>query len=108
MYAAVGSTFRFYLGCAVMLGLSAFAGYLCVHGYLTDQDPTFGWHMRWFSRSEYPEMFWASIVFHALLGLVLLFSTLLAMRYRFKRGGEVESLFDAGGDATANHSADCW
>ena len=89
VFAAVGGAFRFYLGCALMLGLSAFAGYLCVHGFLTNQAPTFSRHSLWFSRSEHPEMFWVSMIFHALLGSTLLFSTSLAMRYRYKHGGEV-------------------
>jgi hypothetical protein len=33
MSAASDGAFPFYLGCAVMLGLSSFAGYLCVHGF---------------------------------------------------------------------------
>lgn len=89
MFAAVGESFRFYMACAVMLGLSFFAGYLCVHGFLTDQAPTFSRHSLWFSRSEHPDLFWASMVFHALLGSVLLVFTLLVMRYRYKHGGEV-------------------
>ena len=65
MFAAVGESFRFYMACVVMLGLSFFAGYLCVHGFLTDQAPTFSRHNFWFSRSEHPDLFWASMIFHA-------------------------------------------
>jgi hypothetical protein len=87
MSAASDGAFPFYLGCAVMLGLSSFAGYLCVHGFLTDQAPTFSrYRFRWFSRAEHPGMFWVSIIFHASLGTVLLLSTLLVMHYRYKRG----------------------
>jgi len=89
VFAAVGDVSRFYLGCALMLGLSVFVGYLCVHGFLTNQAPTFSRYSLWFSRSEHPEMFWVSIIFHALLGSALLFSTLLAMCYRYKHGGKV-------------------
>jgi len=89
LVAAAGDSFRFYLGCAIMLGLSVFVGYLCVYGFLTGQAPTFSRHSFWFNRSEHPELFWASMIFHALLGSVLLFSTLLAVRYRYKRGGNV-------------------
>lgn len=89
MFAAVGDAFRFYFGCALMLGFATFVGYLCVHGFLTDQAPTFSRYSVWFSRSEHPGMFWASMIIHAALGSVLLFPTLLAMRYRYKRGGKV-------------------
>jgi hypothetical protein len=89
MFAAVGGAVRFYLGCAVMLGLSVLIGYLCVHGFLTNQAPAFSRHNLWFSRSDHPEMFWVSMILHALLGSALLFSTLLVMRYRYKHGGEV-------------------
>lgn len=87
--AAVGAAFRFYFGCALMLGLSVFVGYLCVHGFLTNQAPAFGRYDLWFDRSEHPDMFWVSMIFHALLGAVLLVSTLLVMRYRYRHGGKV-------------------
>ena len=89
MFSAVGDACRFYLGCAVMLGLSVFIGYLCIHGFLTNQAPAFSRHNLWFSRSDHPEMFWVSMILHAVLGSALLFFTLLVMRYRYKRGGKV-------------------
>ena len=91
--AACGGAFRFYLGCAVMLGLSVFAGYLCVHGFLTSQAPTISrYSFRWLSHAEHPDMFWVSIIFHGSLGAVLLLSTLLTMHYRYKRGSRSETL----------------
>ena len=44
VFAAVGPAFRFYFGCALMLGVSVSDGYLCVYGFLTNQTPTFGRH----------------------------------------------------------------
>lgn len=91
--AACGDAFRFYFGCTVMLGLSLFAGYLCVHGFLTSQAPTISrYSFRWFSRAEHPDMFWVSIIFHASLGAVLLLSTLMGVHYRYKRSGRSETL----------------
>lgn len=91
MFAAVGEPFRFYMACAVMLVLSFFVGYLCVHGFLTDQAPSIGRYAQpfWFSRVAHPEQFWVSIIFHALLGAVLLFSTLFLMYYRHRQRGKV-------------------
>ena len=91
MFAAVGEPFRFYMACAVMLVLSFFAAYLCVQGFLTDQAPSIGRYARpfWFSRVAHPEKFWVSIIFHALLAAVLLFSTSLLVCYRRRQRGKV-------------------
>lgn len=80
-------TVRFYLACLVTFGLVSFLGYLCVHGFLTDQAPTMGRYARqlWFSRLEHPKVFWVSIVFHALLSLLLLFCGLAALYGRHLR-----------------------
>src|SRR3546814_20914044 len=98
MFAAVGEPFRFYMACAVMLVLSFFAAYLCVHGFLTDQAPSIGRYPRpfWFSRVAHPEKFWVSIIFHALLGAVLLFSPLLLVYYCHRPRGNVYPFVQAG------------
>lgn len=88
MFVAVGEAGRFYLGCAVTLALSVFLGYLCVHGLLTDQAPSFGRHVQWFSRAAHPVMFWVSMVVHALFGALLVLGVLLGLRYRYKRRGK--------------------
>jgi hypothetical protein len=91
MFAVAGDTFRFYMACALMLVLSFFMGYLCVYGFLTDQAPSIGRYARpfWISRIEHPGIFWVSIIFHTLLGVVLLFSTVMTMLYRYRQRGKV-------------------